>query len=261
VEAADPRTLALVTAFTPTDRAPAPGALDLFSALCGLRVSPSHPLMAFLDSLLGGSGLALNKAKVGDRSAVSFADCLAGFQSRLLTRRGLTAEELFGEGASAHLGDAETSAHALQRAVGALREPRSVVDPAHALGPVGAVALTHAHAAPAGGVVGGDGVRLEVDGRGKDGRGVVSMAAQEAQTKGPLHQYLLQHHLQRALWAHSQAVAYVSAQAVRQLRSLLGSTVRPVLVAAKDAPLLRETTAEEAQRGGVRPWGLVSTRW
>ena len=75
------------------------------------------------------------------------------------------------------------------------------------------------------------------------------MAAQEAQTKGLLHQYLLQHHLQRALWAHGQAVAFVSAQAVRQLRSLLGSVVRPVLVAAKDAPLLREPTSEEVQGG------------
>ena len=72
------------------------------------------------------------------------------------------------------------------------------------------------------------------------GVGVVATALRVAQTAGqglgPLYQYLLHHHLYRAVVAHSTTVARLNVLTEAHLGELLRDVARPILIATKDAP-------------------------
>ena len=132
--------LSLVSTFSPIDTSFLPSAIDLFTTLSALRVSPTHPLLAYLDvCVLGGTGITLCKAKEQENntkksgkngakksigssssSSLSYVGCLVNIESAWLQRRGLMPEELIAEGClrvrSLPSADTESSLQALQRA-------------------------------------------------------------------------------------------------------------------------------------------------
>ena len=137
----DHNVLALVSLFTPIDNSFLPSAIDLFTTLSALRVSPTHPLLAYLNAcVLGGTGITLYKAKTHENdtkkseksgakkridssssSLLSFVGGLTTIQSAWLMRKGLLPEEVIAEGGLRVTPllsyDTESNLQALQRAV------------------------------------------------------------------------------------------------------------------------------------------------
>ena len=139
----DHNVLAFVSLFTPIDNSFLPSAIDLFTTLSALRVSPTHPLLAYLNAcVLGGTGITLYKAKPHENDTkkseksgakkridssssssllLSFVGGLTTIQSAWLMRNGLLPEEIIAEGGlrvSPLLSyDTESNLQTLQRAV------------------------------------------------------------------------------------------------------------------------------------------------
>jgi len=254
-EPKEAHTLALVAAFSPVDAGASAtaGTAALYLAMSAQRLRPTHALMLALDRALGGQGAALATAHRGAAGAAAWTAALGTFHRQLLRRTGLTPEELYSEGRGLYFTDADACAAAVNRATAELRGLRVDKDTVeYAVGPVDgpALALTVASL----GQVAVESARADRDVRASKEQqqaphAAVALAVREGTRKGPLHRYLVEHHLVRAVVGHDRAMAQLNAQTALQLRSMLMAVAQPVLVAVKDAPTLREVRSEDLAKG------------
>ena len=169
----------------------------------------------------------------------------------MLHRTGLCVEDIYSEAKGLFFNDTEACATLLHRAAGELKGLRVDKDTwEYALGCVDAMTVTHCVASL--GQVTVESARADRDLRtSKNGpvQSVVTLAMSGARGKGPWQGYLLQHHLQRSVWAYGSVLTRMNRQTTQQLRELLMVVAQPVLVAVKEAPTVPIPRQEEIQRG------------
>jgi serine/threonine protein kinase len=235
----------VVSAFSGLDVTAMPFAVDLFVSLSVLRVSASHPLLVYLDGMLGGRGQALFEAVDRSESRVegTWRESLQDLQAAALTRQGLQPHELCREARSIGLEHLESFMFALSAVVA--RRPFSRVS-ALTLGAVDSSAIS----ASLGGT-------MEAI-RGGEESGVLAAAKHDtdalvARLKASvgtsvLRTYLIQHRLSCIVAQHLTAMRSVNCNAMKVLLQHLSALTQPVLIAAKDCPLLPAPTFEKIFR-------------
>ena len=235
----------VVSAFSGLDVTAMPFAVDLFISLSALRVSASHPLLAYLDGMLGGRGLALFETvdRSGRRGEGAWRESLEDLQAAALTRQGLQPHELCREARSIGLEHLESFMFALGAVVA--RRPFSRVS-ALTLGAVDSSAIS----ASLGGT-------MEVI-RGGGESGVLAAAKHDIEAlvvrlkssvgTSVLKSYLIQHRLSCIVAQHHTAMKSVNCNAMKALLQHLSALTQPLLIAAKDCPLLPAPTFEKIFR-------------
>ena len=233
----------VVGAFSGLNLSAAAFAADLFLSLSTLLVSPSHPLMVCLDSMLGGLGSALFRSFEGSQRGISGIipeSSLEEFQSLLRMRLGMLPEELCREANRMGTQDVESFVVSLY---GALCNESFTGTSLERVGPITAATLSISLASKVLETRGGasnvilaskieENHSLIVRLRGRKGMGVLT-------------RYLLQHWLTQSLKGHTAAMIKVNQRAMSGLLGDLSAVSLPLLIAVKDAPILPAPTFEQ----------------
>ena len=232
----------VVKAFSGLDMSAAAFAADLFLSLSSLRVSPSHPLMVCLDSMLGGQGGALFKDAEDFQHGKS-GNSLEILQSLLCMRLGLLPEEICREVQNMGTRDVESILVSLYLA---LCNGPSMNILHEKIGPLNATILSTAFSC-----------KIDESGVGA-GNNFLSAKADENRTlmarlrdrkgAGVLTVHLLQHWLTRCLVGHTAALSVMNKRAVSGLLTDVSAISLPLLMAVKDSPLLPPPTYEQIRR-------------
>ena len=245
------RDMSIVTAFSGLAVSAVSFALVLYLSLSLMRVSPSHPLRTFLDSILGLYGPTLFKTidtrmdshshspKKKDETA--WRASLQSFQAAACMRLGLLPQELFRESESVRMGDLDHLSSTLEKLLSDDQKGGSLSE---ALGPVSYSTIL----AALGGVV-------EVIGGGGGGRGSIALMAHDAEalfTKlrlkkeaGPLDARLTNHYLPDSADSRAAMMSRANKKAELAVLQHLRISLQPLLIAVKEAPLLSITTYEK----------------
>ena len=245
------RDMSIVTAFSGLAVSAVSFALDIYLSLSLMRVSPSHPLRTFLDTILGYHGPTLFKTidtrmdshshspKKKDETA--WRASLQSFQAAACMRLGLLPQELFRESESVRMGDLDHLSVTLEKLLSDVQKGGSLSE---ALGPI----IYGTVLAALGGVV-------EVIGGGGGGSGSIALMAHDAEalfTKlrlkkeaRPVDARLTNNYLPDSADSRAALMSRAKKKAELAVLQHLRISLQPLLIAVKEAPLLSITTYEK----------------
>ena len=240
------RNMSLLTSFSGIDVNVRAMAVDFFLSMSStsMRLSPSHPLLHFLDGLLGGRGSTLLDAL----DAKETSRChLEDLQAAVLTRTGLHPQELLRHVWNLSADGLRSLTAALDGGATVRSKTPGKSDP---LGPVTSFTI-------AGALEGGDDVSVNILGAVGASNAASEMtravravvkSLKDRDKQSTLTSYLVRHCLSCAIAEHVKVEKMVSLKAGDAYLHSLSMLSQPLLLAVKDSPPLLAPAFEKILR-------------